>query len=223
MAKFNSSTFNQLSGKVGGQVFRTTKNGLVVGGKPSTNRKLNLYTTAWRGRVSYLSSRWKTLTDAERNSWYAQVNGKESAFQLFCKFNLNAIGGFVTDTTSFVRVFPPVVQLPQLTPSTASIVAGGAKSVTVTCFADSFANWAVQCQATSVRSRGVVRNGSRLFKNMVRPAMSGSTVCSFSTAYNTYYGSLAGCRGDIVWVRVRGVHRVYGWATPWVYRFVIIS
>ena len=223
MAKFNSSTFNQLSGKVGGQVFRTGKGGMMVSGKSAPIRKRTYDNTTWGNRVSFVSSFWRTLTDSQRTTWYEVAGSKLSAFQLFCKLNLNRLGANEYVTTGTLLTVPPMVSIIGIAPSVYTIQANGIKRIQILTTGVNIADWSLQVQSSFAQSRGFTRTSNVRFRQIQNFNNPISGTYTFTANFNFYIGTLAGRTGQKVVIRVRAFHRAYGYTTPWIHSLVTIS
>lgn len=223
MAKFKSTVFSSASGKIGGQVFRTTSGGMVVSGKPSSVRKRTYDNTAWRTRVGYVSALWKTLTEAQRTTWRDRAVDGLSGFQLFCKHNLNRLGAGEFITTSPVLTAPPAIGLIGIAPSVYTIVAGGTKSITIVTVGAGVSDWSLQVQSTDPLGRGVQRTNNNRFNQIQNFSNPRTGTYTFTTNFNFFISNLAGKAGQKVVIRVRAYHRVFGYATPWIYNSHIIT
>lgn len=214
------------SGKIGGHVASRNRGGAYLRTKVSPINPSTSFQAAIRNRLSTISSAWRGLTQAQRDTWNAAVSSYSktdvfgdlktpSGFNLYqlLNNNLQRIG-------EAAIVTPPLpVSLPVIQTGVLASVHAGAMTITFTddpIVTDSV----VEVSATAPQSAGksFVKSEFRILGNM--PAIV-AHVATITTIYNAKFGAPSNA-GEKVFVRLRQISNVSGQAgIPVIYSAVV--
>lgn len=182
----------EMRNKLNGNVFSKNRGGNYLRNKVTPVNPNTSFQAAQRANLGAQSSGWRDLTQAQRDAWiaaaqnfpYTDIFGSVkilSGQQLYVKLNTNLINAGQSAITS-----PPVpVSVPLVTPASASIAGGGAKTVTISPAAIP-AGFVLMVWASPT-----VSPGKAFFKNLIRYLGNFTVtagVATLTTAYNNRFG-----------------------------------
>lgn len=126
--------FGQISGAVGGSVFSHNRGGPYVRRRAVPVTSTTSYAIAAKSRVTSLATRWKGLTDAEREDWTMWARQNPSFNRLGMSITLLGLNAYIKLNSRLLVAEQAVVDTPPVTPApeglltmslTADIGAGG--------------------------------------------------------------------------------------------------
>ena len=85
------SLVSALSGSIAGTTFFSRNGNTFSQNKLRANKKFNPYFNKQKDTYAQVTSRWKTLSDSQRNSFLSAANPKLTAFNNYCRLNLNLL------------------------------------------------------------------------------------------------------------------------------------
>lgn len=117
-ARFSGIGITAISGRVGDEVFFRNQGGAVIRSYAIPVNTTSVYTDATRGNFGSLSSGWKTLSQAERDTWLiaaklktyhnsVSASYKLSGYGLYMKVNQNVF----TAGNAPITIYPEPVEL----------------------------------------------------------------------------------------------------------------
>ena len=133
MARVNfSAAVESIVGKLAGSVFQDSYGGFQVRTRVSPRNSQTPFQQLRRGQFGYITQLWRTLTQAQRNTWIAASSTPPAAFNLFIKSNVNLSLLNIPPAPSFIAAATPAtfdIRISALDESKFSIIADSALTI----------------------------------------------------------------------------------------------
>lgn len=215
MAKVKlSALISDMRGKLNGSVFAKNRGGLYLRTKVTPVNPKTLAQQAARNLLASFSQGWRSLTQAQRNSWNSAVSNfsttdvfgdikNPTGLQLYVRLNANISNGGGSAITS-----PP---LPSGAPALTSL--GLTAAVTGDAFDVAFApspvpaDTTLYIQATPGLSPGI-ENANSEFRTIGTVAAAGTTPADLFTEYTDKFGGLI--EGQKIFIRAKFINLLTG-------------
>lgn len=219
MARGQLLTMSSLTGSIGGLTFRNGKGANVISAKKVGKVKNSPLASSKRTVLTYFSQSWRNMTQATRRQWRSLHYRHMTGYQLYmyCRLNL-----FACNTIAAVTPQPPP-RFPALTIIQLNSTAGGLKQVRIANLPSPAVGFYAEVQCTNPVSPGIEVVKDSLFRTVIILDAPMSGFFTATTQYNAVFGTDAGMRGQRVFIRARFVHKLGGYASPWLYGNSIIS
>lgn len=229
MAKFTpGAIISEIRGTIASTTFSKNAAGAIIRNRVVPINRNSTVQNNQRQTFSNISSSWRGLTQAERNSWiaaaadfpYQDSLGQTkflSGAQLYEKLNLNLalIGGTPIDTAPSPASFPPI-EITSVTASTSALSAAFTASPVPTGFTAVF-------YATRPLSAGKQFVNKSDFRFVQIEAAAEASPAVLTTAYEAAISDLAGQTGKKIFVEMRLIETATGVASTTVRGVGIVS
>lgn len=208
---FRSVIAASLIGSIGGCTYTKSVSGRVVRGKRATRYTPTRVSSQAASQFGMVSSIWRTLTDSQRESWYEAAEGN-GGFQLFKKRNANRLlAGMpvllepapVPELMDFTTTFDIFSDFPGLFVMQVSVISDV-----------DLDRYVAYVMATGPVSRGVgnVAASRYRFVGSGQNIAGGPIVFEVQDSWQSRYGNLAGYEQEIVYMKLKLIDKVSGYA-----------
>lgn len=219
MAKGTLLTMSSLTGSIGGLSFRADQGGSVMyakAGVKGTSTPKQSQRNMW---VAYYASAWRALTPGQRDRFRQHTYAGKSGYSLFmyCNLNRSAINNFP------VAMYQKPVSFPQLYNVGGTNVIGGMVRVSFTVSPSPATGYVLQMMCTPPVSPGISVPKKSLYRLIQISTAPASGSINITTFYTNIFGRPPASVGDKMFIRVRLVHIVSGYASPWVSGLTLIT